>query len=330
MSALKMQAGPVTLPDLFSVRISAMQSRARDVVELEVASEAGTDLPPFTPGAHIDLHLANGLVRQYSLCNYGESNGTYRIAVGLAELSRGGSSHIHAEFKVGTRLLISAPRNNFPIEPNASGYLFVAGGIGITPILSMLRWCEINKKPWRLLYCTRSRDRAAYLSDIVGLSFAQLIVHCDHEAGGTKADVNAVISTLKPGEHIYCCGPSGLMQAVAHAAESYPEEQVHFEWFTRSDVHGPTQSREFNVVLRQSGLTIPVSADQSILEAIEDAGVMVPFGCRDGLCGSCLTHVCSGEPDHRDQVLTDAERKSGTVMMICVSRAKGGQIELDL
>ncbi|MGN5478083.1 PDR/VanB family oxidoreductase [Cupriavidus basilensis] len=318
--------------ELLPVTVAGVRHAACDVVELELVSETGDELPHFEPGAHIDVHLPNGLVRQYSLSNYGKFSGAYRIGVARAEISRGGSSHIHTEIQAGSRLLIGAPRNNFPLVPDASRYLFVAGGIGITPIMSMIRWCDLNKKPWRLLYCVRSRSRAAFWSEISELSFSELTLHCDEECGGDRADIKSLIASVKAGENIYCCGPAGLMRAVENAARSFPADAVHFEWFSRAeeDAQSKPGDQQFDVVLRQSGKTISVSAEKTILEALEDADVMAPFGCREGLCGSCVTTVCGGEPDHRDQVLTEAERKSGKVMMICVSRAKGDRIELDL
>jgi vanillate O-demethylase ferredoxin subunit len=330
MSTQAAQVLPSAQARLMEVIVTAVHSKACDIVELELKPTIGSDLLVFSPGAHIDLHLPNGMVRQYSLCNGPADRAVLRIGVARAVSGRGGSACVHDALGVGTSLAVSKPRNNFPLVSDASEYLFIAGGIGITPILSMLRWCESNRKPWRLLYCVQSRGRAAYLPEINALQHGHVSLHCDDEAGGARADLGAALASRVSGAHVYCCGPAGLMHAVADATRLDAPESVHFEWFAHDEKVDAAANRSFDVMLAQSGKTVHVPSDKSILEAIEDAGLAVPFGCRDGLCGSCLTTVCSGEPEHRDQVLSASEQASGKLMLICVSRAKGACIELDL
>lgn len=311
-------------------RVTRLQRAARSVLDIQLVADSGQPLPEAQAGSHIDIRLPNGLIRQYSVHQYDRSLGSYSIGIGLSEPSRGGSAFMHERLKVGDVLEIGLPRNNFPIAPGARSYLFIAGGIGITPILSMIRWCDANGKPWALLYCVRSRARAAYVEYLP--SSGALELHVDDERAG-HPDLQAFIRNACAEDHLYCCGPTPLMIAVRDVALGYlPSDQLHFELFNVPDPSATQdgQNKSFVVELAQSGLELTVPAESSLLEALEEAGVMVPFSCREGLCRTCECRVLEGEVDHRDYVLSDSERASNKVMLQCVSRAKSERLVLDL
>lgn len=317
--------------DTLMLRVNHVRAEAKDVLALELTAPDGSDLPPFTPGAHLELKLRNGQIRHYSLLNDPAERHRYVIAVGLALETRGGSRFIHESLRQGDSLAVTAPRNNFPLDEDATRYCFVAGGIGITPILSMIRWCERHGRDWRLVYAARNRIRAAFYEDLLALDPQRIRFHFSNEHEGAHLPVDELVATLAPDEQLYCCGPDPLMQAVKQASEPIVS-QVHFEWFTPPELP-PLQTGNaegFEVVLRRSGRTLHVGNDQSILEALEANGFDVPFSCRAGICRSCETTVCAGTPEHRDYVLSDEERAAGDCLMICVSRALTPSLELDL
>jgi vanillate O-demethylase ferredoxin subunit len=312
-----------------SLQVADVRAEARDVVLLELRSAHGAALPSFEPGAHLEVELPNGLVRHYSLCNDWRERDRYVIGVGRASGGRGGSEFIHQHARRGMALRTSAPRNNFPLDEQAAGFVFVAGGIGITPIHAMVQWCEANGRPWRLVYAARSRQRAAFYETLRELP-DRVQFHFDDECGGLL-DVPAALAELGDGEQIYCCGPAPLMAAVATATATLPPGSAKFEYFTApSQSSGETAADAFSVELRRSGKTLVVPGDRSILEVLEQNGHEVPYSCREGLCGTCQTGVVSGVPDHRDYVLSHEERQCGKSMMVCVSRSKEALLVLDL
>jgi tetrachlorobenzoquinone reductase len=317
------------LLETLMVQVADVRAEAKDVVTLELRAIGGGELPPFTPGAHLDLHLPNGLVRNYSLTNDWRERDRYVIGVGRAADSRGGSSYVHSSIRAGAQLKVSAPRNNFTLDEDAASFLFIAGGIGVTPILAMVRWCVAKNKPWRLIYASRSRQRAAFYEDLCALDRERLHFHFDDERGQIL-DAAQAISSWTDGERIYCCGPTPLMDAVKSLTEHLPSGTVRFEWFTTPDDDGPRESNSFTVRLERSDAEFEVPEHKSILEVLEEHGFDIPFSCREGLCGTCVTNVCSGEPDHRDYVLSDEERESGKMMTICCSRSKSPVLALDL
>jgi vanillate O-demethylase ferredoxin subunit len=314
---------------LLTVQVADVRAEACDVMTLELRAAGGEQLPAFDPGAHIDVHLPNGLLRQYSLTNDWRERDRYVIGVGRAADSRGGSACVHGSVRAGMQLKISTPKNNFPIDPAGERFLFIAGGIGITPIMAMIRWCVAQAKPWRLIYAVRSRQRAAFYEQLRTLSTESAQFHFDDERGEVL-DVAQAVSSWASGERIYCCGPTPLMEAVRSAAEHLPSGTVRFEFFTAPEPDPDLASESFSVRLERRGAEFVVPADKSILEVLEENGIEVPFSCREGLCGTCVTPVCSGEPDHRDYVLTDEERASGKLMTICCSRSKSPSLTLDL
>lgn len=309
------------------LRVAARTLAADGVMLIELRAADDEILPDFKPGAHIEVQLPGNLRRHYSLCSDPDECDRYQIAVALAESSRGGSAYMHRSLNVGDVIVASLPRNNFPLVEDSQRYQFIAGGIGITPILPMLRWCEANGRSWHLLYLLRSRARAAFLSELEPFA-SRVQSHFDDEAGGVF-DIGAALNDVARDTHIYCCGPGPLMDAVEKAAADRDSSRVHFEWFTPK-YQSELQNTPFTVILAHSRREVAIPADKSILETLEANGMKLPFSCREGLCATCETAVLAGKPDHRDQILTPEEKRVSQSMMICVSRAKSPSITLDL
>ncbi|MEJ7928355.1 PDR/VanB family oxidoreductase [Ramlibacter sp. AN1015] len=311
------------------LRVAALAAEARDVMRVELAATDGAPLPPFEPGAHLTLQLPAGLARQYSLVNDWREQHRYVLGVGLAGESRGGSQWVHASLRVGAELTATGPANNFPLDPDAQSFLFIAGGIGITPLLSMVRWCEARGRAWRMVYAARSRVRLAFYEELRAFG-RKVRWHCDDEHE-RPLDVRALMQEVEPGTQVYCCGPGPLMTAVQEAGAHLPPETLHFEWFSApaapADAHG---GDGFWIDLKRSGTSLHVPPERSVLEVLKDHGHELPFSCREGLCGTCETTVCEGEPDHRDYVYSPAQREGLRTMLICVSRAKSPRLTLDL
>ncbi|WP_405460204.1 PDR/VanB family oxidoreductase [Streptomyces sp. NBC_00101] len=296
---------------------------AEGVVQLRLE---GTGLPPWEPGAHLDLVLPSGPVRQYSLCGDPADPGTYTVAVRLDEDGRGGSREVHARLHEGDEVGVAGPRNRFPLV-EAEGYLFVAGGIGITPLLPMVRAVAASGVPWRLLYGGRSRATMPFLDEVekLGADGDRVTVVPQDTCG--HPDVAAALSALAPGTAVYVCGPGPLADAVAAAMPAGCA--LHLERFApaATAAHGPG-SGAFEVELRRTGRTVSVAAGQSVLAAVREELPHVSYSCEQGFCGTCQQRVLDGEIDHRDELLTDAERADS--MLICVSRCRGGRLVLDL
>jgi ferredoxin-NADP reductase len=293
---------------------------ADDVVGLTLATVDGTPVPEWDPGAHVDLSLGNGLQRQYSLCGDPADRSAWQVAVLREPAGRGGSDYVHTGLTVGGKVSARGPRNHFPLHP-APSYRFIAGGIGITPILAMVEAAERAGADWRLLYGGRRRASMAFLDRLAGYG-DRVEVRPQDEYG--LLDLAAAIDGAPPGTLVYCCGPEPLLSAVEQRC---PPGVLHTERFTALPA---APGEAFEVVLGGSGRTFTIEAGRSILETLEDGGVNVLFSCREGTCGTCETGVLDGEPDHRDVLLTDAERAVGDVMMICVSRCRGARLVLDL
>jgi len=315
--------------DRLNLEVTDVVAEARDVVLLELRDPRGHALPPFEPGAHLEIQLGNGLVRHYSLANDARERERYVVGVGRAALGRGGSEYVHQQVRRGTRLVVGAPRNNFALDPAAGSFLFIAGGIGITPIASMVQWCDAQQRPWRLVYAARNAQRAAFHESLARHG-DRVRFHFDDQHGGVL-DVAPVLATVAADEHVYCCGPAPLVAAVkSHAAHIAPQH-LHFEYFSApADAAATPPAGGFTLELRKSARTLEVPPDRSILEVLEANGFSLPFSCREGLCRTCETPVCAGEPEHRDYVLSADERRDGKTMMICVSRAVSSTLVLDL
>ncbi|WP_327262174.1 PDR/VanB family oxidoreductase [Streptomyces sp. NBC_01232] len=289
---------------------------ARGVLQLTLESP---DLPAWSPGAHVDVTLPSGLVRQYSLCGDPADGGRYTIAIRLIEDGRGGSREAHAQLVEGAELELRPPRNRFELVPAAS-YVFVAGGIGITPILPMLRAATAAGADWTLLYGGRSRASMPFLADLAAYG-ERVSVLAEDESG--LPDL-AAVAGAGPGTPVYCCGPEPLMRAVTEAAPD--PAAVHLERFSPAAEPGP--GRAFTVELRRSGRVVEVAADESALAAVRRELPDTPYSCEQGFCGTCQHRVLAGGVDHRDELLTDQEREDS--MLLCVSRAKEDRLVLDL
>lgn len=298
---------------------------------VELRAPDGSNLPTFTAGAHIDLQLPGGICRQYSLANPPAERKHYVLGIGLAPASRGGSAFVHQSLATGDTLEVGEPRALFGIAPHATEHIFVAGGIGITPILSMIAWCEANARPWRLLYCVRTRARAAYAWTLAPYG-SQVHLHVDQETDGPP-DLQRWLHDAAGDAHVYCCGPEGLMNAVQAAGlgVGLGEKSLHFERFSPPQSTGRSAAADaFTVVLHRSGKRIVVPSEQSLLEALEHAQVAIPFSCREGMCRSCEVPLIAGEADHRDFVLSDQEWEAHSCILPCVSRARTSELLLDL
>ena len=300
---------------------------AEGVVLLTLRAPDGRPLPEWQPGAHIDLVLPSGLVRQYSLCGDPADRSRLQLAVLREPESRGGSSHVHDVLTEGESVRIRGPRNHFPLV-KAKNYLFIAGGIGITPILPMVAAVDATRADWRLVYGGRTRASMAFGETLRRAYGDRVSLRPQDEYG--LLDLPSLLGKPQRKTAVYSCGPEPLLAAVEAGCEKWPSGSLHLERFApKKDVTtGPLTT--FEVELAQSGRTLTVSEDMSVLEAVEGAGVPVMTSCEEGICGTCETKVLSGRIDHRDSVLSDEERAAGDTMMICVSRAKGNRLVLDL
>lgn len=318
---------------VFPVRLLQIRYEATDICSFVLGKLDGEDLPLVEPGAHVDVHLGNNLMRSYSLSNGMGDAGLYRLTVARDANSKGGSTFMHDRLRAGQTLQISAPRNNFALDEQADLSVFIAGGIGVTPYLPMM--CRLNAigKRWRLHYSVRTPDRAALLPEIEALAAGgagEVCPNYDEVPGGAMLNLPALLAALSEGAHVYCCGPSGMLDAFRRGADTagIPAERVHFEYFS-SNVESATGGG-FTIVMAKSGQEVVVPAGQTILHAVNDAGANVPYSCEEGVCGACETRVIEGTPDHRDMILSESERAESKTMMICCSGSKSARLVLDL
>jgi vanillate monooxygenase ferredoxin subunit len=322
MSAL---APPLT------VRVASKRDEALDICSLELKSEYGR-LPAFTAGAHLDVHLPNGLVRQYSLCNAPTDHDRYVIAVLRDPASRGGSQAVHEAVAEGSTLQISAPKKHFPLAEAAPHHLLMAGGIGSTPMLAMAETLTASGQSFELHYATRSRERTAFVERLANTPYASRVMHhFDDGDASQKLDIAATLASARAGTHLYVCGPQGFMDAVLGAARGagWPEERLHFEFFGAAPVD-TSGDGSFEVEIASTGQVIPIRPEQTTLQALQAAGLDIPMSCEQGVCGTCLTGVKSGTPDHRDHYLTPDEQAANNQFLPCCSRAKSARLVLDL
>lgn len=309
-----------------SLRVRAMRWEAHDVLSVELDDPTGAELPSWTPGAHIDLRFANGVERQYSLCSDPDDRTVWRIAILAESPSRGGSRYVHQSLRVGDPVTVSMPLNHFPLEP-AADYVFVAGGIGITPILPMLAAATRHGIPWRLAYLGSAGERMAFLSAPQLDGGETLRVRGDLDE---RLDLAAWIGAPGPETGVYACGPERMLDALEQLSAGWPRGVLHVERF-QAKTFGESQGAEsFEVVASRSDLVVTVDRGCSILEMLENAGIGVPSSCLEGVCGTCETAVIDGAPEHRDSILTPDERESNETMMICVSRSLGDRLVLDI
>jgi ferredoxin-NADP reductase len=313
-------------PADFQVRVKALTDESEEVRSFELERIDGTPFPLWEPGAHVDVLISEEIERQFSLCGNPEA-ATWRIAVLNEPHGRGGSAWMHEDVAEGDVLRIRGPRNNFPLVPDAFEYRLIAGGIGITPLLPMVRVLEARGASWSLLYGGRKRASMAFLSEVANYG-ERVAIRPEDEMG--LLDLGAVVGRPRAGAVVYCCGPEPLLQAVEHHLKSWPPNSLHIERFKPAPGALDGDRSSFEVVCVLSGVTLNVGVDQSIAEAAEAAGIEIETSCREGTCGTCETGVLEGIPDHRDSFLQPDERTSNETMMICCSRAKSASLVLDL
>jgi ferredoxin-NADP reductase/nitrite reductase/ring-hydroxylating ferredoxin subunit len=331
----KVSADLATMPDIavprgntMTVVVKRKWTSADGVIGFELAARDG-HLPTFQPGAHIDIHLPNGMTRQYSITNGPGELMSYIIGVKAESASKGGSKVLVETVREGDLLSISEPRNNFPLRRDATRTVLIAGGIGITPLLSMARFLDKSALPYELHYFTRAGETVAFRSELEALH-GKVIFH----TGLPRAEIGTTIaSALGPwsmAQHVYVCGPGPMLETVREtaAAQGWPEEAIHFEYFKNDKVID--QSSAFDVELARSAMTLHVPAGKTVMEVMREAGLTVPSSCEQGACGTCLTTVIEGEVDHQDVYLNNSEKASNRCMMTCVSRAKSVRLVLDI
>ncbi|MFJ4354460.1 PDR/VanB family oxidoreductase [Pseudomonas sp. NPDC089428] len=315
---------------LLDVIVQAREVQGGNVVVLELAAVDGRALPRFAAGAHVDLHLAPNLVRQYSLCGDPAQADVYRLGVLKDNQSRGGSVAVHEQLQPGTPMRISAPRNLFPLAGNAQRSILLGGGIGITPMIAMAHALHAQGQPFELHYRGRSRSRCAFVDELLAAPFAaSVFTHFSDEGPEQQLDLARVLGPGSPGVHLYTCGPTGFMDWVIEGArrQGFDEQHIHHEYF-QAEVD--TSGDSFEVVAARSGKTVQVQAGQTLTAALREVGVKVEVSCEQGVCGTCLCDVLEGEPDHRDHYLTDEEKQSNEQIVLCCSRARGKRLVLDI
>jgi vanillate O-demethylase ferredoxin subunit len=319
-------------PQTLHVRVARKEALTPDISLFELVGADGAPLPLFSAGSHVDVLLPGGLTRQYSLCNDPGEFHRYQIAVLKDAQGRGGSRAMHETVHEGGTLSISAPKNHFMLAHGAKKSLLLAGGIGITPLLCMAERLFAIEQPFEMHYCTRSSDRTAFRERIVQSRYASAVqFHFDDAAAEQQFDIAAHLKEPQEGVHLYTCGPKGFMDAVLSTARKsgWPEAQLHYEFFSAESVKLATDG-SFEVKLASSGRVLRVAAEQTVIAALAAGGVDVPTSCEQGVCGTCVTRVLAGEPDHRDLYLTPEEQAANDQFLPCCSRAKSAQLVLDL
>ncbi|MFK0159962.1 PDR/VanB family oxidoreductase [Streptomyces sp. NPDC090493] len=320
-------AGQLASRNAATLTVSAKERVADGVVSLVLTHPDGARLPDWTPGSHIDLVLPDGTVRQYSLCGDRWDAHAYRIAVLREAAGRGGSACVHDRLRPGEHVGVGGPRNHFPLVPSEK-YLFVAGGIGITPLLPMMQQAELLGVEWQLLYGGRTRASMAFRKELAAAYGEKVHVVPQDERG--LLDLNGWLGVPRPDTKVYCCGPAPLLAAVEEACAAWPPYALRIERFTADTQTPPVRDKPFEVELRRMARTVMVTPDVSVLEAVRAAGAGVLSSCEQGTCGTCLTPVLEGQPDHRDSILADHERAANDCMFLCVSRSCGDRLVLDL
>lgn len=306
--------------------VAAKEVAADGVVSLVLHHPEGAPLPEWSAGAHVDLELTTALVRQYSLCGDCADRTSWRVSVLREPAGRGGSEYIHERLEAGATVRVRGPRNHFRLLPSPR-YVFIAGGIGVTPLLPMVAAAQASGVDWQLLYGGRSRSSMAFLDELA--QYGERVQICPQDEFGLL-DLAAALPEPRTDTLVYYCGPEPLLAAVEAQGADWPSGALQVERFAPKSVGDPARAESFEVVLERSGKTLQIPPERSILSVIEDAGVAVLSSCTEGTCGTCETGVLEGTPDHRDSVLTEADREENDVMMICVSRSCSNRLVLDL
>lgn len=311
--------------------VHTLRHEADDIISVDLRPAPDVVFPAFAAGSHIDLHLPNGMVRSYSLCNSSQERHRYVVGVLKDRASRGGSRCVHEQLRVGMRITISAPRNLFALHEDATHSVLVAGGIGVTPVLCMARRLKDLGKSFEFLYFARSRKSAAFVAEIEALG-VPVTWHFDDEKGGPP-DLRALLGRRAPAgsEHYYACGPAVMLDNFEKTCAALGHANAHIERFSAVEVVAADDAKTtFTVELRRSGQMFEVTPDTTLHKRLIEIKADVPFSCEEGICGSCETKVLEGVPDHRDLVLTDAERAANKAMMVCVSGCKSDRLVLDI
>lgn len=327
-------------PNSLRVRVRSITFEGDDINAYEIVPLDGDLLPKFNPGAHIDLYFRDGRVRQYSLCNDSEERNRYVFAVQRELNGRGGSKAIFEEVHVGRTLVISEPRNAFPLVKEAKSHIFIAGGIGITPILSMVRFLSRTGADFELHYCTRSRARTAFYDELASMPGSDNL-HFYHDGGNPDngADLQDIVRDNAPGRHLYLCGPTGFLNAARNAASHWAQETIHFESFAPPLADPSVKNAEgissdcaipvgFEIKISSTGEAFTVPPDKTILEVLRANGHEIVSSCEAGLCGTCKVRFLEGEPEHLDYILDDDEKRES--LLVCCSRSRGPMLLLDL
>jgi vanillate O-demethylase ferredoxin subunit len=316
----------------FNVRVVRKLIAAVDICAFELVSADGMPLPAFSAGSHIDVVAPGGITRQYSLCNDPAESHRYLIAVLKDPATRGGSKAMHDAVNEGDVIQISAPKNHFQLAHDAKRSLLMAGGIGVTPILCMAERLAIAGGDFEMHYCTRSRDRMAFHDRIRQSAFsARVAFHFDDGGPSQALDLATLVAEPAPGTHLYVCGPKGFMDAVLATARArgWPEAQLHYEFFS-AEVKNSETDGSFDIKLASSGRVVRVDKGKTVVQALAEADIEVQTSCEQGVCGTCLTRVLDGVPEHRDMYLTPEEQRANDQFLPCCSRAKSPMLVLDL
>lgn len=323
------EPGPASERPL-SLRITRVSEEAQGVRSFELRSVNGDVLPAFTAGAHLEVYPRDDLIRHYSLCNDPAERDRYEIAVLREGDGRGGSVAMHDDLQEGAILKVSTPRNHFPLAGReASFHLLIAGGIGVTPMMAMIAELEARNADFKMHYCTRSAERTAFAERLAPLvEEGRVVIHHDSGEPEQGLDLAATLGDFRPGMHVYICGPPGFMTAAMASVGAWPPHAVHTEYFTAAEPGADWEDHPFQIKLERSGVTLDVAADQSIVDVLRANGYDVETSCQEGYCGTCITRYLSGEPEHRDTVLDESDRRN--YVMVCCARAQGPLLVLDI
>lgn len=312
---------------VLELEVRRLRTVAESILIIDLVDPSGASLPEWKPGAHLDLVLSNGMIRQYSLCGDSTERGMYSVAVLRDPSSRGGSNHIHDTFVEGMSVEVKGPRNHFPLVESPR-YLFVAGGIGITPIVPMIASAVAAGADWSLHYGGRSRGSMAFLDELDALGRDRVTIHPEDESG--ILDLESLLREHDPDTVVYTCGPYSLLQAIEDRTAGWPSGSVHMERFSPKVIDVPAVADSFEIELSESNKVLVVEPDKSVLQTLEEAGIEVYSSCQDGTCGTCETPVLSGIVDHRDSILGPEEQAAHDCMYVCVSRAACSRLVLEI
>lgn len=319
--------------EMLTVRVARKSSLAEDICGLDLrALDGGPPLPAFEAGAHIDVHLPDGFVRQYSLCNSPQQSDRYLLAVLREPCSRGGSRAVHDIVQEGDSLVIGQPRNRFALAGDASHHLLLAGGIGATPLMAMAWELLERNADFQMHYFTRSVGRTAFREEIRTSPLAAHVRHWFDDIASDRPTIDALLSQATAGTHIYVCGPTGFIDHAIEACVRHgmPSQRIHYERFLGNPTPSGAEDRDFTVVVYSTGQRVAITVRETVAEALAQAGISIPLSCEQGICGTCLTDIRQGIPDHRDQYLTEEERAAGNCFTPCCSRSLTPELVLDL